>query len=216
MITSLDKLDWKVEKENKKVENIILQKASTNFGGRKWTAWYNTEIPFQEGPYKFRGLPGLIFEVYDSENIFHYSMVKSQNLSNTYETNDFLETHYGNKPVTITLEQYHKIELDYYNNIIEILNQYREKGVSIASDSELSSKEEIARRRKSLQDNIKNTIYLLKKIRQSLILRDIENLSDSLFFIFKYTFANWALQKHRTMLLNDFLKKFDGKLKLLD
>ncbi|EOR28668.1 hypothetical protein, partial [Elizabethkingia meningoseptica] len=62
----------------------------------------------------------------------------------------------------------------------------------------------------------KNTIYLLKKIRQSLILRDIENLSDSLFFIFKYTFANWALQKHRTMLLNDFLKKFDGKLKLLD
>ncbi len=163
MITSLDKLDWKVEKENKKVENIILQKASTNFGGRKWTAWYNTEIPFQEGPYKFRGLPGLIFEVYDSENIFHYSMVKSQNLSNTYETNDFLETHYGNKPVTITLEQYHKIELDYYNNIIEILNQYREKGVSIASDSELSSKEEIARRRKSLQDNIKKYYLPIEK-----------------------------------------------------
>ncbi|WP_407484135.1 hypothetical protein [Elizabethkingia meningoseptica] len=43
-----------------------------------------------------------------------------------------------------------------------------------------------------------------------------ENLSDSLFFVFKYTFANWAIQKHRTMLLNDFLKKFDGKLKLLD
>jgi len=28
-----------------------------------------------EGPYKFRNLPGLIFEVSDSENIFFYQMI---------------------------------------------------------------------------------------------------------------------------------------------
>ncbi|MDV2446362.1 GLPGLI family protein [Elizabethkingia anophelis] len=163
VITSMDKLDWKVEKERKKVGDFTLQKATANFGGRMWTAWYNSEIPFQEGPYKFRGLPGLIFEVYDSEDIFHYSMVKSESLSKTFETKAFLETHYGNKPISITLEQYHKLKLDHYNNIVEVLNQYREKGVSIAPDNELSTKEEISRKRKSLQDNIKKYYLPIEK-----------------------------------------------------
>ena len=73
---------------NEKVDNYTLQKASTNFGGRNWTAWFNSEIPFQEG-YKFTGLSGLIFEIYDSENIFHYSLIKSLNLPETFDTNNF-------------------------------------------------------------------------------------------------------------------------------
>jgi GLPGLI family protein len=47
-----------------------LQKA-TNFGGRLWIiAWFNLEIPINEGPYKFRGLSGLIFEIGDSQTQF--------------------------------------------------------------------------------------------------------------------------------------------------
>lgn len=41
-------------------------KATTNFRGRDWTAWYTEEIPIDAGPYKFSGLPGLILEVEDS------------------------------------------------------------------------------------------------------------------------------------------------------
>ena len=53
-----------------------LQKATTDFGGRKWTAWFTTEIPYSEGPYKFKGLPGLVVELSDSENNFQFELVK--------------------------------------------------------------------------------------------------------------------------------------------
>lgn len=163
IISSTDKMDWKLEKETKKIQNFSLQKATTNFGGRKWTAWFNTEIPFQEGPYKFRGLSGLIFEVYDSEDLFHYTLIKSSKLSQSYDTTNFLETHYGKKPVPITMKKYNEIKLVYYNNIIEDLNKFRENGGSIASEKEISSKEDIINQKKEMQAGIKNYYLPIEK-----------------------------------------------------
>lgn len=165
VISSTDKMDWKLERETKKIQDYTLQKATTNFGGRKWTAWFNTEIPFQEGPYKFRGLSGLIFEINDSENIFHYTLVKSVNLPQTYDTNFFLETRYGKKAVPITLVQYHKVKLVYYNNIIEDLEKFRENGGSIASENEINSKEDIIKQKKQIQKSIKDYYLPIEKDR---------------------------------------------------
>ncbi|MHA6727528.1 GLPGLI family protein [Chryseobacterium sp. A301] len=164
-ISSKDKMNWKIENEHKKVDGFELQKATLAFGERQWTAWFCPEIPFQEGPYKFRGLPGLIFEVYDSEDIFHYSMVKSENLAQTYDTHNFLETHYGKKPISITQKQFHTLKVDHFNNIVEVLNRHRENGVSIATEGELATKEEINKKRKSLQDNIKSYYLPIEKDR---------------------------------------------------
>lgn len=117
--------------------------------------WFNPEIPIQEGPYKFRGLSGLIFEIYDSENIFHYTLIESTKLPEAFDTNDFLETHYGKKPFAVSLEQYHKVKLDYYHNILEEVNNFVEKGGTIASEDAISSSEVIRKRNKSLQESIK-------------------------------------------------------------
>lgn len=163
LIPSQDKIQWKIEKEKKIIQNYALQKATTDFGGRKWTAWFDNEIPFQEGPYKFRGLPGLIFEIYDSENIFHYTLIKSANISETYDTSNFLETHYGKKPITVTLKQYHKTKLVYYDNIIQDLNKFRENGGSIASENEINSKEDIINQKKDIQRSIKNYYLPIEK-----------------------------------------------------
>lgn len=163
VVKSNDKINWKLNNETKKIEDITLQKASTNFGGRNWTAWFDSKIPFQEGPYKFNGLSGLIYEIYDSENIFHYSLVKNKNLPETYSTTDFLETHYGKKPIPVSLKQYQKVKLDYYTNIVEVLNEFAKKGGTIASDHDLSSPEEIEKRRKSLQQSIKKYYLPIEK-----------------------------------------------------
>ena len=61
-------LDWKILTEKEKIGNWEAQKATTEFGGRKWTAWFCEEIPLSDGPYKFKGLPGLIVKISDADN----------------------------------------------------------------------------------------------------------------------------------------------------
>lgn len=116
VIESEDEMNWKLLPETKDVADYHLQKAETDFGGRHWIAWFCKDIPINEGPYKFRGLPGLIFEVADSQNNYAYRFVSSKNLEKDYDTTDFLETHYGNNPIKITNEKLNKIKLNYYND----------------------------------------------------------------------------------------------------
>ncbi|CAI8861824.1 GLPGLI family protein [Chryseobacterium sp. IT-36CA2] len=111
-----DKVNWIISNETKKVENYTLQKATTRFGGRDWTAWFCKDIPFNEGPFKLRGLPGLIFELSDTKKNFMYHLIKSQELKQIYPTNDFLESNFGNKAVPINEKQKYKLIIDFYND----------------------------------------------------------------------------------------------------
>lgn len=77
--------NWKLTGDKKQVKNLSLQKATTTWGGRNWTAFFCAEIPFQEGPYKFHGLPGLIVELFDDKNNYHFDLAKSQILKKKKE-----------------------------------------------------------------------------------------------------------------------------------
>lgn len=67
-------ISWKIKNEFKTVLGYKSQKAETIKYGRTWIAWFATDIPFQYGPYKFNGLPGLITELYDTKDDYHYSL----------------------------------------------------------------------------------------------------------------------------------------------
>ena len=71
------KFNWNFLPEKQKIGNYNTQKATTEFGGRKWTAWFTTDLPFQDGPYKFHGLPGLIVKIEDDAK--DYSWVLNGN-----------------------------------------------------------------------------------------------------------------------------------------
>jgi len=62
--------DWQINADTTTICNFKTQKATCEFGGRSWIAWFAPEIPFSDGPYKFNGLPGLIVKVHDTRN--HY------------------------------------------------------------------------------------------------------------------------------------------------
>lgn len=111
-----DKIAWNISNETKKVQNYTLQKATATFGGRNWIAWFNKEIPFNEGPFKFSGLPGLVFEIYDTKRNFIYNLVKSQELTNIYPTEDFLDSNFANKAIPINEKQKQKLLLEFYND----------------------------------------------------------------------------------------------------
>ena len=73
------KFDWKISTEKEKIGTYNTQKATTEFGGRKWTAWFAADVPFPDGPYKFHGLPGLIVKIEDEGK--NYSWLLSGNKS---------------------------------------------------------------------------------------------------------------------------------------
>ena len=66
------KFTWKITKESKEILGHKVYLASTTYGGRNYIAYFTTEIPVQDGPYKFFGLPGLILEIFDEKKDHHF------------------------------------------------------------------------------------------------------------------------------------------------
>lgn len=62
------KINWKISKDTASFSGIKCQKAIAYFKGRNWIAWFAPEMPFQSGPWKLNGLPGLIIEAHDEKN----------------------------------------------------------------------------------------------------------------------------------------------------
>ncbi|MDO4224789.1 MAG: GLPGLI family protein [Bergeyella zoohelcum] len=155
-IKTHDEMKWMLYPETKDFQGYKIQKATTTFGGRNWTAWFAPDVPIQEGPYKFRGLPGLIFQLYDDKEDFIYTLVKNKNMAETYNTSDFVETYYGKAPISITHKQYVKIKLDDYNDPYASLVKALKSGAKVGiDDEEITSVAQLDTRRKATQEDIK-------------------------------------------------------------
>lgn len=72
-----------IEDSIKTINNYQCRLAVCKFHGREYKAWYTNELPYQDGPWKFNGLPGLITEVYDTKDHYHFTLIsiKQANLS---------------------------------------------------------------------------------------------------------------------------------------
>ncbi|MCL1652145.1 GLPGLI family protein [Elizabethkingia miricola] len=81
----LKPFNWKITTETKKIGAYNTQKATTQYGGRDWEIWFTTEVPFQDGPYKFCGLPGLIVKAEDSKGDYQFELVEARKISDIYK-----------------------------------------------------------------------------------------------------------------------------------
>ncbi|OCA80627.1 GLPGLI family protein [Chryseobacterium contaminans] len=85
-------LNWKISSETRKIGDYKVQKAETDFAGRKWTAWFTTDLPYQDGPYKFGGLPGLIVKVEDDKGDYSFDLMKNYKIAELPALNQFGNT----------------------------------------------------------------------------------------------------------------------------
>ena len=94
VIETIPKLNWELSDETKKISDFNCNMATTTFRGRKYTAWYATELTNSYGPWKLQGLPGLILEAYDEKKEVWFSITKikipQQEQMNFNKSNCFL------------------------------------------------------------------------------------------------------------------------------
>lgn len=69
-----EELQWTLLGDTITITGYLCHKAQTTYGGRTWYAYYTEDIPTTAGPWKLKGLPGLIVKAEDAENIFCFEM----------------------------------------------------------------------------------------------------------------------------------------------
>lgn len=141
IVDSLQKFDWKLEKETKKIGNYTCYKAvavlksaeeseeekadKTVFLGEpkdtKIIAWYAPEIPVSHGPGAYWGLPGLILEVNDGIT----TLLCSKIVLNSKDKTEIKAPKKGKK---VSAAEYRKIEEE---KAKEFEQQHEQDGNSI-------------------------------------------------------------------------------------
>lgn len=75
----LPDIEWEITDERREILGYETILAKTRFGDREWLAWFTTEIPVNAGPWKLRGLPGLILAAQDSEEQYSFEAIEITN-----------------------------------------------------------------------------------------------------------------------------------------
>ena len=70
-----EKINWLIEPDTVTFFSYLCQKAACSYRGRNYIAWFTKDIPVSTGPYKFRGLPGLILSIADTKNNYVFECV---------------------------------------------------------------------------------------------------------------------------------------------
>jgi len=115
---------WKILEDTLTVAGYLCQKATCRFRGINYTAWFAMDIPIQNGPWKFGGLPGLILKAYDSDKLYMFECVKIESFKKKHPIK--IHNYYNNFEKT-NRQKLHKflerIYADYYNTAGLIVNR---------------------------------------------------------------------------------------------
>ncbi|WP_312082221.1 GLPGLI family protein [Epilithonimonas hominis] len=144
------KINWKISSEKEKIGEWNVQKAEADFAGRHWIAWFSTEIPIQDGPYKFRGLPGLIIKIEDKTGSHKMELKGIKNIVGDVDVNVWEA-----KEIVVNSRQFQKVIKEYENDPTKGMKQIQMGGTSIVLTGKDGTSTKIA---KDQEDRMKNQI----------------------------------------------------------
>lgn len=144
------KINWKISSEKEKIGECNAQKAEADFAGRHWVAWFSTEIPIQDGPYKFRGLPGLIIKLEDKKGSHKMELKGIKNIAGDIDVNVW-----NAKEIAVNSKQFQKVIKEYENDPTKGIKQIQMGGTSIVLTGKDGTSTKIA---KDQEERLKNQI----------------------------------------------------------
>ena len=130
-------LNWKLSDETKLINGYKCFSATLSYAGRNYLAWFTNEIPIPDGPYIFKGLPGLIISIEDEKQHYKFELISFEK---------------DNEIFSFDLEDGTKISKDTffkaYNSAKEnFLSQLAQRGIEVASDDKRSLKKRVQKSR---------------------------------------------------------------------
>jgi GLPGLI family protein len=136
------KFTWKISSTSKKeILGYSCKMATCEFRGRKYTAFFSEDLPFNSGPWKLTGLPGTILEASTNDGMYKFESykvsinLKPENIKNPYENKkiEFLAFVVHKKLFLKKMSDYQRkvqseekdedVEYKIEDNSIELLNQ---------------------------------------------------------------------------------------------
>ena len=116
---------WELAEGDTLIIGYPCHKAVCQFRGRTWTAWYALDLPFDNGPWKLGGLPGLILAASESKNEFSFVATGIEQLRQT-ATISFQPKRYEH----LTPAKFQRLLQDYWKDQWNTTNRLQGSGYS--------------------------------------------------------------------------------------
>ena len=119
---------WQIQEDTMTICDFHCQKATCNYHGRSFEAWFTSDISLSYGPWKFGGLPGLILKVYDVNHLYTFECVKIETVSFPMKSNKYLKHKPIEKKKVLEFEK--KVNMNYVRtlNITLLDNNFQPTG----------------------------------------------------------------------------------------
>jgi GLPGLI family protein len=110
---------WKIQPESQKqIQNFTCTKAIGQFRGSEIVVYFTTDLPMPFGPWKFKGLPGVILEAYVANDKQNYNFTVSKVI---YPYNNDVSLELSEKEKSLKRISFQEHEESYVNNILKKL-----------------------------------------------------------------------------------------------
>ena len=84
-------LAWTLTADTLNINGYRCSRAEVTFRGVRWTAWYTEEVPSSVGPWRLRGLPGLIVKATGDAHTFTLTELRREASAITYASDVKIE-----------------------------------------------------------------------------------------------------------------------------
>uniref|UniRef100_UPI0040493128 GLPGLI family protein n=2 Tax=Flavobacterium sp. TaxID=239 RepID=UPI0040493128 len=88
---SVYSINWTILKNQKKILGYDCQSAKGRYRGRDYIVYFSSKLPYQNGPDRFDGLPGLILEVKSDDGCVNYIAKSIYSNNELLISNPFLD-----------------------------------------------------------------------------------------------------------------------------